>query len=238
MAGFAGAIRPVGDGVRHVPHLAEVGRLRRDTGRVARAAGPSGENRLGTVVHRRHVGARFAVGSGRVKKSTATHPEEPADHALGRSRGGFGSKFHILVDGNGTPLAVDVTAGQVHDSTRLEPVLTKVKVHQKRGRPKSRPKRLAGDKAYSSNGIREFLENRGIDAVIPHKDNEKARHDPDVTFDKETYKRRSVVEQSIGWLKECRRIGTRFEKLAINFLAMVKLAMIKRTLRLLFSNRA
>lgn len=59
-----------------------------------------------------------------------------------------------------------------------------------------------------------------------------------MTFDKETYKRRSVVEQSIGWLKECRRIGTRFEKLAINFLAMVKLAMIKRTLRLLFSNRA
>ena len=189
-------------------------------------------------MHRRHVGAWFAVGGGRVKKSAATHPEEPADHALGRSRGGFGSKFHILVDGNGTPLAVDVTAGQVHDSQRLEPVLTKVKVHQKRGRPKSRPKRLAGDKAYSSNGIREFLENRGIDAIIPHKDNEKARHDPDVTFDKETYKRRSVVEQSIGWLKECRRIGTRFEKLAINFLAMVKLAMIKRTLRLLFSNRA
>jgi transposase len=153
---------------------------------------------------------------------------------LGRSRGGFGSKFHILVDGNGTPLAVDVTAGQVHDSQRLEPILTKVKVHQKRGRPKSRPERLAGDKAYSSNGIREFLENRGINAIIPHKDNEKARHDPDVTFDKATYKRRSIVEQCIGWMKECRRIGTRFEKLAINFLSMVKLAMIKRSLRLLF----
>ena len=93
---------------------------------------------------------------------------------------------------------------------------------------------MAGDKAYSSNSIREFLEDRGIDAIIPHKDNEKARHDPDVKFDKETYKRRSIVEQSIGWLKECRRIGTRFERLAINFLAMVKLAMIKRSLRLLF----
>jgi len=63
---------------------------------------------------------------------------------LGRSRGGFGSKFHILVEGNGTPLDVEVTAGQVHDSTRLEPVLTKVTVHQKQGRPKSRPKQLAG----------------------------------------------------------------------------------------------
>lgn len=127
-----------------------------------------------------------------------------------------------------------MTAGQVHDSTRLEPVLTKVKVRQKRGRPKSRPKRLAGDKAYSSQSIRDFLKDRGIEAVIPHRDNEAARHDPDVPFDKATYKRRSIVEQTIGWLKECRRIGTRFEKLAINFLAMVKLAIIKRTLRLLF----
>lgn len=131
-----------------------------------------------------------------------------------------------------------MTAGQVHDSTRLEPVLTKVSVRQKRGRPKSRPKKLAGDKGYSSAKIRSFLEDRGIEPIIPHKDNEKARHDPNVKFDKETYKRRSIVEQSIGWLKECRRIGTRFEKLAINFLAMVKLAMVKRTLKLVFSNRA
>ena len=157
---------------------------------------------------------------------------------MGRSRGGFGSKIHLLVDGNGTPLEVDVTAGQVHDSKRLEPILKKVRVKQKRGRPKSRPKRLAGDKGYSSGTIRSFLKDRGIEPIIPHKDNEKARHDPEVEFDKETYKRRSIVEQSIGWLKECRRIGTRFEKLAINFLAMVKLAMVKRTLKLVFSNRA
>ena len=118
---------------------------------------------------------------------------------MGRSRGGFGSKFHLLVDGNGTPLEVEVTAGQVHDSTRLEPLLTKVKVHQKRGRPKSRPKRLAGDKGYSSGRIRRFLKTRGIEPIIPHKENEKARHDPDVKFDKETYKRRSIVgSASVG----------------------------------------
>ena len=126
----------------------------------------------------------------------------------------------------------------MHDSQRLEPILTKVRVKQKRGRPKGRPKRLAGDKGYSSGTIRRFLKDRGIEPIIPHKDNEKARHDPAVEFDKETYKRRSIVEQSIGWLKECRRIGTRFEKLAINFLAMAKLAMVKRALKLVFSNRA
>jgi transposase len=127
-----------------------------------------------------------------------------------------------------------VSAGQVHDSQMLEPVLNRVKIKQKQGRPKSRPKRMAGDKAYSSDRIRQYLKDRGIEAIIPHKDNEKARHDPEVKFDKETYKRRSIIEQTIGWIKECRRVGTRFEKLAINFLAMVKLAMIKRTLRLIF----
>jgi transposase len=190
------------------------------------------------VVHRRDFDPRDAGCRRRIKKSEAVHPDEPADHALGRSRGGYGSKIHILVDGNGTPLEVTVTAGQVHDSQQLEPVLTRVRVRQKRGRPRSRPKRLAGDKAYSSGGIRQLLHDRGIEAIIPHRDDEAARHDPKVTFDKASYKRRSIVEQTIGWLKESRRLGTRFEKLAINFLAMVKLAMIKRTMKLLFSNRA
>jgi transposase len=47
-----------------------------------------------------------------------------------------------------------------------------------------------------------------------------------------------VIERCIGWLKECRRIGTRFEKLAVNFLAMVKLAMIGRCLRIALSDSA
>jgi hypothetical protein len=57
-------------------------------------------------------------------------------------------------------------------------------------------------------------------------------------FDKQPYKRRSIVKQTIGWLKECRRIGTRFEKLAVNFLAMMKLAMIQLCLTMVYSGRA
>ncbi len=52
-------------------------------------------------------------------------------------------------------------------------------------------------------------------------------------FDRETCRRRSVVEQSVGWLREARRIGTRFEKYAANFLGMLKLAFIQRYLRVL-----
>jgi transposase len=157
---------------------------------------------------------------------------------LGRSRGGFGSKFHLVTDGRGLPLAVEVTAGQVHDATQVETVLDQVAVPQPVGRPRTRPRRLAGDKGYSSGRIRGWLKRHGITPVIPHKDNEAARYDGRVRFDKKTYQQRSIVERVIGWLKECRRICTRFEKLAINFSAMMKLAMIQRSLRIVFSKRA
>jgi transposase len=57
-------------------------------------------------------------------------------------------------------------------------------------------------------------------------------------FDKATYRRRNVVERSIGWLKDRRRLATRFEKLAENFLAMVKLAMLERLLKTLLPDTA
>ena len=133
---------------------------------------------------------------------------------------------------------MEVTAGQVHDSTQVEAVMEQVAIPQPIGRPRKRPSRLAGDKGYSCGRVRDWLQRHGIKPVIPHKDNEHARHDGRVKFDKEMYKRRSIVEQTIGWLKECRRIGTRFEKLAINFLAMMKLAMIQRGLKIMFSDRA
>lgn len=52
------------------------------------------------------------------------------------------------------------------------------------------------------------------------------------------YKRRSIIENVIGWLKECRRVGTRFEKLAVSFQAMLQLAMIQRSLKIAFSDTA
>lgn len=82
--------------------------------------------------------------------------------------------------------------------------------------------------------LRDWLQERGIRPVIPHKDNEAARHDRRVKFDRVAYRGRAVVEQCVGWLKEYRRIGTRFEKLAVNFHGMLQLAMIRRYLRQLF----
>lgn len=113
-----------------------------------------------------------------------------------------------------------------------------IAIPQRLGRPRKRPKRLAGDKGYSAKRIRVWLRAHGIQAVIPRKENESCRHDLRATFDGDTYRRRAVVEQCVGWMKECRRIGTRFEKLAVNFHGMLQLAIIHRYLKLLFSDRA
>jgi transposase len=125
-----------------------------------------------------------------------------------------------------------VTAGQVHESTQLEAVMDQIAIPQPLGRPAQRPDRLAGDKAYRCRRVRDWLSKHGIKAVIPPKKNEKNKRGQE-EFDDLTYTRRSIIENCVGWLKECRRIATRFEKLALNYIGMLKLAMIERYLRVL-----
>ena len=145
------------------------------------------------------------------------------DQALGRSRGGFGTKLHLLTDGCGVPLGALVTAGQTHESKSFEALLDTIKIRRRR-----RPDAVAGDKGYSYPRIREWLSRRGIEGVIPSRSNQ-----PMVRINKRKYKRRNVVERCIGWLKWCRRLATRYEKLAESYLGMVTLAMIQRCNRIL-----
>lgn len=182
--------------------------------------------------------ARCAAGA--AAASVLMHDDEPQDHGLGRSRGGFTSKFHLITDGNGVPLAVEVSAGQRHDSTMFEATMEAVVgIPRRVGRPRRRPERIAGDKGYSYQWIRDWLRNHGVGAVIPQRDDQRENHKGrPIEFDKDAYRRRSVIEQCIGWLKECRKVLTRYEKLAINFAAMIKLAIVQRYLRLEFSDRA
>ena len=104
----------------------------------------------------------------------------------------------MIVDGKGLPLAVHVTAGQVHEVTQVKQVLSMVKIKGSRGRPKTRPRALAGDKGYSAAWLRDWLRSRGIRPVIPHKSNERQTRN----FDQPTYRKRAVVEQCVEWLKE------------------------------------
>ncbi len=134
-------------------------------------------------------------------------------------------------------MAVQVTAGQDHETTAFEPLMDAVRIRQPIGRPRRRPRRLAGDMAYSFRRVREWLRRRCIGAVIPQRKDQRAHHrGRPLSFDKEGYRKRTVIERSIGWLKECRAVATRFEKLARHYLGMVKMAMIQRYLRLLDSS--
>ena len=123
-----------------------------------------------------------------------------------------------------------MSPGQSHESKLLPGVLEAAIDELDQEDVEIKPAKLAGDKGYRYDWIDQYLMARKIAPVIPSKVNEdrKARV---VEFDKPSYRRRCVVEQLIGWLKECRRVVTRFEKLASRYLSMIKLAMIARYLR-------
>lgn len=160
-------------------------------------------------------------------------PAEPPDHALGRSRGGWGTKIHILCDSEGRPLHFCLSPGQAHDSSVLDEILigADAVLYDEDGVCMAWPLALAGDKGYRAQWIDVHLLELDITPVIPSKEGED-RAKRLVEFDKAAYRRRCIIECLIGWLKESRRIATRFEKTAINFGAMVKLAFIHRYLRL------
>ncbi len=160
-------------------------------------------------------------------------PEEPSDHALGRSRGGFSTKIHLLCDGDGLPLYFELSGGQVHDSVLFDRVLEGADNHlvDSAGSPVPWPAQLAGDKGYRAQWIDTYLADLGISPVIPSKTNEdrSKRH---VAFDPSAYRRRNIIERLIGWLKESRRVFSRFEKTAKNYGGMITMALIRRYLRL------
>lgn len=115
-----------------------------------------------------------------------------------------------------------LTPGQRHDTVVFEPLMEQGAVNRPGpGRPKQRPDRVVGDKGYSSRKNRAYLRQRGINYTIPHRDDERRG-----SFDKAVYRMRNRVERLINRLKQFRRIATRYEKLAENYLAMLHIGSI------------
>ena len=143
--------------------------------------------------------------------------------ALGRSQGGFSTKIHLRCDGNGRPITFLLSVGERHETVVFEQLMEQGAVKRDGpGRPRLRPKRVSGDKGYSSGKIRRYLRRRGIRITIPRKENERHRG----KFDKALYRQRNRVERCFNRLKQFRRIATRYEKKAENYLAMLTIASI------------
>ena len=113
--------------------------------------------------------------------------------ALGRSRGGFSTKIHVAVNGEGQPVKLHLTEGQRHDVTCAEILLEGLE-----------PEFVIGDKAYDSDPLRGEIRSIGAKPVIPSRLTHRTRR-----HDRQRYKLRNVVERFINKIKNCRRVARR-----------------------------
>jgi transposase len=151
---------------------------------------------------RAHVSAAGAKGGGQ-------------NQALGRSRGGFGTKIHVKCDLDGLPLDFHLTGNEASDSRQFETLLDIG--------PDVTPRAAITDKGYDARSNRTAARQRGITPIIPYRSNAKARGK---FFPRKLYKLRARVEQLIGKLKRFKRVAMRCEKTKRNYAAFVSLACV------------
>lgn len=133
-------------------------------------------------------------------------PKKNGEQALGRSRGGFSCKIHILVDSLGNPLRFLLSAGQRHDITQAQFLLEGVDFE-----------RLIADRGYAAAHFVDYLLETGIEAVIPPHQRSKILRQ----YDEWLYRERHLVECFINKIKHFRRVFSRFDKLDCSFLGFL-----------------
>ena len=126
--------------------------------------------------------------------------------ALGRSKGGFTTKIHALVDGLGYPLKMTLTGGQRHDITQAEPLTRELS-----------DTTLIADRGYESAVLIESLAKKGCRVVMPPQKNSKVQR----VYDRHIYKERHLIECFFGKTKHFRRVFSRFDKTAKVFLGFL-----------------
>lgn len=146
--------------------------------------------------------------------------------------------MHLICDVNGIPLRFMLSPGQASDIGHAQPLLDHVRIPGKSGRPRKRCRWLLADKGYDAEHLRQYCDRYRMQPVIPQR-TMKRKPKPGLPrlFDRPKYRQRNIIERMFGWLKENRRIGTRYDKLARSFAAVVTLACSLRCLRQYFSYR-
>ncbi|MEZ0496747.1 IS5 family transposase [Sphingomonas sp. IW22] len=176
-------------------------------------------DRLIDAINTAHDGAIQMIDSTsiRARQQATTAKKGGSDHCLGRSRGGLTTKIHVVVDAQGLPIRLGLTAGQAHDGQIADALLNHLD-----------PRTIVlADKAYDADRIRELIQDQGPTPNIPPKSNR--RWEP--CFSKRLYRERNLIERFFSKLKHFSRVATRYDKLAGNFLAMVQLTSMRLWLR-------
>jgi len=180
------------DLLEETPRLAGGWRL---AGHSARVPQPSATSRSARLVTR---------GGGQFQRPRRFWGDKTGPNPTDRRKNG--SKHHVLTDANGIPLAATVTGANRHDVTQLLPLVDAIPpISGKRGRPRKRPQRVQGDRAYHSAAHAEALRQRGIEPVIAQRNTD---HGSGLGVT------RWVVERTNAWLHQFRRLRVRYERRA------------------------
>jgi transposase len=126
------------------------------------------------------------------------------EQCLGRSRGGFGTKVHVLTDGEGNPMMFILTPGNNHDITQAENLTKELKDTV-----------VIADKGYDSQEFVDYLHKNNCEVVIPSRCNNKIQR----IIDKDTYKGRHYIENFFSKIKYFRRVCTRYDKTASSYIS-------------------
>lgn len=178
----------------------------------------------------RRVGQRRPAAVGRDVPGRQLRSGEKGGSAVGKTKRGKGTKWMVLVDGQGLPLGVRLESASPGEVTLAEATLAEVKVPRPKGRPRQKPRRVIADRAYDSDPLRERLAKRGVELIVPYRKNSRLRkHEDGRTLRR--YKRRWIVERTNAWLGQFRRLLVRHEHLLSTYRAFFYLACLWITLR-------
>lgn len=127
------------------------------------------------------------------------------------------TKLHVRVVGNGLPVQVELSPGQMNDAPMAEILLNDLPAGAA----------VIADKGYDADWIRDLIEASGCMPHIPPRSN---RYEG-ITYSKRLYKQRNLIERCFNKLKQFRHVATRFDRNPLNYLAMIKIAVVRLWLR-------
>src|ERR1035438_7036108 len=146
-----------------------------------------------------------------------------AGSAVESGKRGKGTKWMVLVDGQGLPLGVRLESASPSEVTLAEATLAEVRVPRRKGRPRQKPERIIADRGYDSDPLRQRLKKQGIDLIAPYRKNNQQRRYEDGRKLRR-YVRRWIVERTNAWLGQFRRLLVRHEHLLSTYCAFFYLA--------------
>jgi transposase len=135
--------------------------------------------------------------------------KKEGEQSLGRSRGGFSTKIHLATDALGNALRFILTGGERNDITQAAALVKDLCAEY-----------VIADKGYDSEAFVLRLKEQDSEPVIPSRATNKVQRE----IDTHLYKERHLVENQIGKLKQFRRVFSRFDKLAKNYLSFIYFA--------------